>query len=450
MEEFMQKMKKAKDLDDILGAFESIPLEVQDLSEFYAETMESRTGDASASPLDIIKEHCLKVRPRNAAHLLLGHKGCGKSTELNKLKERLQIVGYTVETVHCRDIIGIEGGTPWDIMILITDGLLNIADKKGIKLDKGLVDDIKRMLETTEVQVTERSIGVSAGAGAQIGVSLPLRPVINLLAAIKGDAAASYERRDTIHTQVQRRASDWKRLIDQISDEITKGLKNKRPILIFEDLDKMTDLQKALSIFTYQTLAQMNFPIIYTCPIELYYRPEFTPLGGYYRTQKKLPMIKINKLDGTPCTEGQKTILGIILKRADEELFEQEALLLIIEKTGGVLRNVFQMIIDAGGRARRRGATKIEMQDANAALKGLKTDLKSRIEEKDYAPLADIYNDQKKRRQITDREFLLKMLQASVLLEYNGEGWHDLHPLIADFLCEQGYITKLRNARIDG
>lgn len=37
---------------------------------------------------------------------------------------------------------------------------------------------------------------------------------------------------------------------------------------------------------------------------------------------------------------------------------------------------------------------------------------------------------------IEDKEMLLKMLQASVVLEYNGKCWHNVHPLVARFFTE--------------
>jgi len=32
---------------------------------------------------------------------------------------------------------------------------------------------------------------------------------------------------------------------------------------------------------------------------------------------------------------------------------------------------------------------------------------------------------------------MLEFLEAHVVLEYNGERWHDLHPLIYDFLKDK-------------
>lgn len=44
------------------------------------------------------------------------------------------------------------------------------------------------------------------------------------------------------------------------------------------------------------------------------------------------------------------------------------------------------------------------------------------------------------REQIEDKKNLLKQLQASVVLEYNGKRWHNVHPLIVRFFIEQGLI----------
>ena len=38
---------------------------------------------------------------------------------------------------------------------------------------------------------------------------------------------------------------------------------------------------------------------------------------------------------------------------------------------------------------------------------------------------------------------LLKMLQASVVLEYNGKRWHNVHPLVVKFFKEQGLIEDV-------
>ena len=82
------------------------------------------------------------------------------------------------------------------------------------------------------------------------------------------------------------------------------------------------------------------------------------------------------------------------------------------------------------------------MEDAERALEEVKTFLTRRIEEKDYTFLLNIYNENKER--IEDKEMLLNMLQASVVLEYNGKRWHNVHPLVIKFFREQGLIQDVR------
>ena len=44
---------------------------------------------------------------------------------------------------------------------------------------------------------------------------------------------------------------------------------------------------------------------------------------------------------------------------------------------------------------------------------------------------------------IEDKEMLLKTLQASVVPEYNGKWWHNVHSLVVKFLKEQGLIRDV-------
>ncbi len=81
------------------------------------------------------------------------------------------------------------------------------------------------------------------------------------------------------------------------------------------------------------------------------------------------------------------------------------------------------------------------MEDGKRALEELKTSLTRRIEKKNYEFLLNICKGNKEL--IEDKEMLLKMLQASVVLEYNGKRWHNVHPLIVQFFKEQGLMEDV-------
>ena len=152
-------------------------------------------------------------------------------------------------------------------------------------------------------------------------------------------------------------------------------------------------------------------------------------------------MIKIETIEGELFQDGIDIIRDIVKKRADLALFESGVVDSLIQYTGGSLRDLFHVINTSANRAKRRGSDTVSMEDAERALEEVKTFLTRRIEEKDYTFLLNIYNENKER--IEDKEMLLNMLQASVVLEYNGKRWHNVHPLVIKFFREQGLIQDV-------
>ena len=230
----------------------------------------------------------------------------------------------------------------------------------------------------------------------------------------------------------------WNAKIGRRTDFITKKANGKPPIIIFEDLDKLNPEDAWKVFYNYAAiLSGMPFPVIYTFPIGLSYDARFSAMESYFIT-KTLPMIKIETIDNQPFREGIEIILEIVRKRANFELFDKDVLEKLIRYTGGSLRDLFHVINASAKRAERRDSESISMEDAERALEEVKTSLTRRIEEKDYNFLLNIYSVNKER--IEDKEMLLKMLQASVVLEYNGKRWHNVHPLVVKFFKEQGLI----------
>lgn len=227
-----------------------------------------------------------------------------------------------------------------------------------------------------------------------------------------------------------------------MAGEIAEKADGKNPIIIFEDLDKLNPEDAWKVFYNYAAvLSGMAFPVIYTFPIGLSYDTRFSAMEGYFIT-KTLPMIKIATIENKPFREGIDIIIEIVKKRANMDLFEANVIERLIECTGGSLRDLFHVINASAKRAERRNSKTISLEDAQHALEEIKTSLTRRIEEKDYQFLLNIYNGNKE--QIEDKEMLLKMLQASVVLEYNGKHWHNVHPLVAAFLKEQGLIEDAR------
>ena len=430
-------MEFAHSIQKIPNAFSPYPLSREQLAEFYYDgTMPVRTGDLYDSPIQDIIDECVTPTESGNAFLLLGHKGCGKSTELNKMSEDLEGpdgTGTPVHTILCGTDLDLRSPVYSDLLILMGEALLEIAQKRGVHVGERIEDTIRSFF-TRETE-REGTAGRETDASVEAGVSAG-RSVAGLLRLIGGaKASIKYGETDrtTYRETIQKRLSVWLDAMDTIADRIAAASEGRRPVIIFEDLDKL-DQKEAWEVFLHhsQKLAGVSFPVIYTFPIALAYAPEFHSLEGVF-TAKFFPMIRLKKQDGSDDPAGLSTIREIVEKRADPELFDQKALDDLIRRTGGSLRDLFNAINACSRRALRRRSERIEQEDADRALEQLKSSLTKRIEQKYYPFLEMIRGGQ--HTDIPDQKKLLEMLQAGVVLEYDNHGdWRDVHPLVAEYL----------------
>lgn len=433
-------MRYANRVSEILNAFSPAPLKIEQMGEFYCDdTMEYRTSDKYSSPLEDIFDSCREEGEDNA-FLLLGHRGCGKSTELNCLSEKLVSNGYRVKTIVCSLDLDMNNMMYTDLFILMGDALLQIAEELECEIGEELLDSIidfwREGIETTILQESE---GGSAEAGISAETPGIFTKIFKVFAKIKMDLKYNEETRREYRRKISVRSSEWIGMLSHIAEEIAERADGKRPVIIFEDLDKLNP-ENAWEVFYERAavLSGMPFPVIYTFPIALAYDTRFSAMESYF-IAKTLPMIKIETLEGQPFENGINIIKEIVQKRADLRLFEHNVLEEMIRYTGGSLRDLFTAINASAKRVTRRNGETIAMEDAERALEEIKTTLTRRIEKSDYDFLLNIYSGNKEL--IEDKEMLLKMLQASVVLEYNGKRWHNVHPLVVKFFKEQGMIV---------
>ena len=427
-------MEKATKIKDIIPVFDKQALNnKEDLKKFYCDTIEVRMGENRPSPIDDLFEAC-KTTEGKKTHLLMGHRGCGKSTELNNLKFRFEKEELPVTIIDCNLETNLFTVNHFDILYLIFLSLLNIAEKNNISLDlKWVVETLQYFKsDISDVKIEDEKINDVINAGAHIPDFL--KKILPFFVGIKTDLQLNTSSSTEVRTKIERETGKCLNFINELKDKIFFKLK-KNPIIIFEDLDKVIPESRALDIFSYYVLGQMQFPVIYTFPISLSYTERFADLEGIYNFLP-LPMIKVrNKKDNAICTSGINAIKEIVGKRAEISLFEDAALQELILKTGGLLRDVFSCIVDAAKCAIHRNvfADKIEQKDVEIALTDLKSMMTRRLETKNYEALLKIHNS---KCEIDDRAAMLKFFQAHLVLEYNGDRWCDVHPLILDFIKE--------------
>ena len=434
-------MKYANQISEIINAFSPEPLKIEQMNEFYCkDTMEYRMSDKYSSPIEDIFDICQEEGEYNA-FLLLGHRGCGKSTELNYMSEKFVSKGYSIRTIACSMDLDLFNIVYSDLFILMGEALLEIANELNCKINKNILENIKNFWAEGEEILSSQNLAATSIEGGISAEPSGILSVLNIFAKIKADLKYNEETRKEYRRKISIHSSDWIRLMGCVSKIISEKTGGKKPVIIFEDLDKLNPEDAWKVFYNYAALLSgMDFPVIYTFPIALSYDARFSAMEGYFIT-KTLPMIKIETIEGQPYQEGIQIIQNIVEKRAKLDLFESGVLQELILYTGGSLRDLFQAINSAAKRAERRSSESISMEDGKRALEELKTSLTRRIEKKNYEFLLNICKGNKEL--IEDKEMLLKMLQASVVLEYNGKRWHNVHPLIVQFFKEQGLMEDV-------
>jgi len=426
-------MEKATQIKELLNVVFSEALEDESLI-YYIDTLKIRSSDV-VSQIEKLKDDCRFSNNSTNSHLLLGHRGCGKSTELNKLIKELEEENYPVHKINCIEEIDIHNIDKNDILFLISDSLMKIAKKVNAKIPDSLSKRIYDFLDTKEIiteKIKEKEAGVSAGIEANTGI---LQNLLNLYISLKGDIKYGTSKREIIRKEIQNGISDWLVNIKELKD-IIYNKEQKLPILIFEDIDKISKPTEAITIFNNSIFANLQFPVVFTFPISVAFSSEFMPLKNQY-TVHFLPMIKTHTKNNQDFADGINIIKDIIYARAEKNIFEDEAITLLITKTGGCLRDVFECINKAAFRAYiGRNSNIVEKEDIERALLELKSDYTRMLVVDDYKKLHEIYQT---KRDIEDKDTckMLDYLKSQVVLEYNGEGWFDVHPLVYDFVDER-------------
>jgi len=192
-------------------------------------------------------------------------------------------------------------------------------------------------------------------------------------------------------------------------------------------------------------LADLQTSLIYTVPLFLVHSPDRAQLKRYFEILT-LPMIKTHTPQGERFDAGWQVLRQIVARRLDvEQLIEPEALNLAIEKTGGVLRDLLKVIQLAGLVTEFENASRISIKAMRYSLDQLKTEYYQSVRGSGNVSSEALYKKMKEIAQapqgkVEPDETLQLLLYTQAVIEYNGRGWYDLHPLMRENLQDMRYV----------
>ena len=432
----MQMIKKAKKLEEMFAVFDPFPLvEKEQFDEFYVDTYEARGANVvklMSYGLEYSLNPYMKI-------LFMGHRGSGKSTELSLLMEELK-GQFEIINFFIQNEIDTDNMTYIDFIFAIMSQIIKyIETNTKLSLSNSDIEGLynywygEKVIEESEFDYGEMAVDFSA----------KLSFLKQIILSGGGILKTGSESKTSLRRKIEPKVGYLVMLMNQIIQKINKQLESngsKGLLMIIEDLDKISiDTAEGLFIKHRKTWLSLNVRLILTFPIFMAYNAQYSMIKEDVDMFCMLSMIKVTNRDKSSNEQGIDKLLEIIGKRSELSLFENGALMFLINKSGGALRDLFQMIRDASFDSLLNGSEKITMKSAQNAYNKLKSENERLIRsEKDVEKLIEIYNEPQ--LLITD-DTVMELLLKGLVLEYNGERWCGIHPTVEDFLREKGKIN---------
>ena len=430
-------MKKAERLEEMIGVFNAFPLTEENFQDFYVDTSSIRSVINARS--EIVNTLKYGINPY-AKILLMGHKGSGKSTEMIKiseeLKEQYEIINFSIAQEV--ELIGLQY---IDVIFAVMSQIIEyLCDSRTISVDPKILDRMVQYWknDATLEEVVRDNMELEAGGNA----SLSFLKKISVYG--KGVFKTGTETKKTIRRSIEPKISYLINLINDTLEDINEQLKrseNRELLVVIEDLDKL-DIADAKHIFVEhrKTILSLHLKMIFSFPIYMAYTADFGMINDDFDKYVLYSMIKVQNSDKSRNQEGIDILKQIVYKRTKEELIEPEALEYMICKSGGAIRDLFSMLTDAAIlELTKTDSQPITLKDAEIVAKRLQSTYERYIiSAEQFKRLIEIYQDPHPEN--TD-DVLSELLKTLSVIEYNGERWCGVHPVLVDFLREKGKIN---------
>lgn len=416
----------------------------EDIRDFYVQRKDS--------PVESLVS-ALEMEDDPAKFLLSGHKGSGKTTELRRVEHKLtnsySVIWIDTATALERYNIGYA-----EVVVLIGQEICRQAIKPGwwSRKDDRLLKDLENSLKTVIYQdkrdsteslslpevLTKMGISLKQGLTREITKSLNIRPVLS-------------------------------EIISRVNAIIKAAEKDRKQklLVIVDGLDRH-DQVTALEMFASPLLTELECHIIYTIPISLRYSPSFRQpmeqfqcldlknLAVFECDRNLCPTLNHNRL-------GRDTLIRVIQKRLQrlssqhgyksQAIFTPDALELLCEKSGGVMRDLIRLSRIACQVAVKQKLMSVDLVSAEIAVKEERQAYT--ISDYHFPELAAVHKTgalTTKTHSLPNKgEFVIcdELLQNKFVLGYydgNQNPWFDVNPILIEDLARWEAAASSQNS----
>jgi hypothetical protein len=371
--------------------------------------------------------------------LFSGHIGCGKSTELLRLKEQLERQGFHVVYFESSQDLDLADVDISDILLAIARQVSASLEAIQIKLKPGyfgnLFTEVKEFLQTP--------VDLTWGAELSFGI-----------AKITAQTKDSPKLRGQLRQYLEPRTNGILEAINELIERATKELKARGKqglVVIVDNLDRVDSSPKPMGrmqpeylfIDRGEQLRRLNCHVVYTIPLALIFSSESevltSRLGGGV-DPKVLPMVPVQSKNGSECAEGMTLLRQMVLARAFPDVNPDQRLNLITKVfdspetldtlcrgSGGHVRNLLGLLYSC----LQKKNPPIALDCVEKVIRERRNKLVLGIKPHEWELLRQV-REVKTVKQEPEYQILLRNM---LVFEYRNDDeapWFDINPVLAE------------------
>lgn len=382
--------------------------------------------------------------------LFTGHIGCGKSTELLRLKAELEQEGFHVVYFESSQDLEMGDVDIGDILLAIARRVSKSLEEIQINLQPAgfqqLLQGATRVLNADVKSFKVKDFGVSTKESGEFSLAFGI-------GEITAKAKNSPELRSKLREYLEPRTTG---VLEAINEELLKPATEKLKrhgkkglVVIVDNLDRVESRNKPwgrpqpeyLFVDRGEQLRQLNCHVIYTMPLALIFSNDLARLTQRFMVDPKvLPMVPVKLRDRTKCEEGMDLLRQMVLARAFPDVDPEKRLGLIeqvfdrpetLERlccvSGGHVRELLRLLNDWIKKERKLPLSR----------EGLETVVRTRRNQMTLAVTDnewDLLSQVKERKQVSGDDGYQVLVRSMFVYEYrDSEGsWFEINPILAE------------------
>ena len=371
-------------------------------------------------------EERFRIARDRGYYLFCGHRGCGKSTELRRIRNELHAPdAYHVVFADVAQELDVNNLRYQDILLHLAGRLARQLQDDGVGVDPTHLGKLQEWFaERVEKQETTREFALEVRSGAEVAPGLPFigKLFSEISNAFRNNSTYKSELRRTLQNYFTDFADAFNHLIDAASDAVRDSGRGHRILFVVDGTDLLRgDDAQAFFVSDVHQLRQVRGLFVYCAPIHLIYEGAAT--GQNFDHVFKLPMIKIEEADRTSNRTGIDALREVLHQRASAGLFDPGVADHLIDHSGGHPRDLLRLL---QGAFRHAENDRFDLHCAQAAVREAVTEFRRILDPEDYELLARI-DSHPNTPPHSDRA--RRLLYNLALLEYNDYYWRS-HPVI--------------------